>query len=254
MSWAIDSTRAGPEGYTYSGVAVRLDGTPSGAPVERSEALAALRGIRFSGWVADPDDGWVLAVAAHARGAIAAGRQGVLEVGADLARRLPATVVAVRVVDDRQLVFAVWVDGGEVGRYVSDPSYGLAQDDVLTDPLGAEHAEAFAAAVGRPEAADELGELLAEEFDAESVIESERLLGVLRLLGLPGWLVSAASLPRDVPGGPRARDLTRLGAGRPGFVGRVAERATQIVRNRRRLPPAVVDPPRGARDIDPWLF
>jgi hypothetical protein len=178
----------------------------------------------------------------------------VIGVGEWLAQRLATTVAVVRVVDDRQLLLAIWSDGDEVGRYVSDPSHGLGQDDVLSDPLGTEHAGAFAAALGRPEAADELAELLAEEFDPDSVIESERLAGVLRLLGLPGWLVAAASLPRDVPGGPRAADFTRLGAGVPGLRGRMVGRAAQVVRARRRPPPAVLDPPRSDQNPDPWLF
>jgi len=78
---------------------------------------------------------------------------------------------------------------------------------------------------------------------------------VLRLLGLPRWLVAAGSLPRDPPTGPRARDLTRLGAGVPGLLGRVRGRAVNVVRRRRPPPPVVTDPPRGrGADIDPWLL
>src|SRR6266536_1479437 len=119
-------------------------------------------------------------------------------------------------------------------------------------PLGIEHAAAFAAACGHPEAAEDLAELLAEELDPESVIESERLVGVLRLLGLPRWLVAASSLPRDVPTGLRAPDVTRLGAGVPGFLGRVCGRAADLVRRRRPPPPAVTEAPRGGADVDPW--
>jgi hypothetical protein len=150
---------------------------------------------------------------------------------------------------------ALWADGDEVGRYVSGPSYGLAAaDDTLSAPFGVEHAAAFAAACGHPEAADDLAELLAEELDPESVIESERLAGVLRLLGLPRWLVAAPSLPHDVPTGPRAADMTRLGAGVPGLLGRVCGRAADLVRRRRPPPPAITDAPRGGADIDPWAL
>jgi hypothetical protein len=86
------------------------------------------------------------------------------------------------------------------------------------------------------------------------VIESERLASLLRLLGLPTWLVAAASLPHDVPTGPRAAEVTRLGAGRPGLLGWVRGRATDLVRRRRPPPPAVIDPPRGPTDVDPWLL
>jgi hypothetical protein len=237
----------GPPGYTYGALAVRGSDQPD-------RLLAALRAIRFSGWVAPPADGWGIAVPARAAGTVAAGRRGLLEVGAGLASQLGTTVIAVRVLRDRQLVLAVWSGGDEVGRYVSDPAYGLDDKDVLPSPLGAEHAAAFAAALDKPEVAGQLEDLLLEELDADSVIESERLAEVLRMLGLPRWLISSASLPRDVPGGPRARDLTRLGAGVPGVPGRLLGGAVDVVRSRRSPPPVVADPPRAAPGMDPWLF
>jgi hypothetical protein len=157
------------------------------------------------------------------------------------------------VVADRQLVLVAWADGAEIGRYVSDPSQGPeADDDTLPDPLGVSCAAAFAAACGRPEAADELAEVLSEELDPDSVIESERLTTVLRLLGMPRWIVASASLPGDVPAGPRAHELTRLGAGTEGVTGWVRARAADVVRRRRPPPPVFTDAPSGA-DIDPWL-
>jgi hypothetical protein len=243
----VPGTTGGPSGYTYGALAVR-------APDQRGRLLAALRAIRFSGWVSPPEDEWVLAVAEHPHGAVAAGRRGLVEVAAWLAPELDTTVVAVRVLRDRQLVLGVWSGDDEVGRYVSDPAYGQEDENVLPFPIGAEHAEAFAAAVGKPEAAGELAELLAEELDPDSVIESERLVGVLRTLALPSWLVASVTLPRDVPGGPRARQLIRLGAGVPGVAGRVVGPAVAVVRSRLRPPPVVADPPRGAPGPDPWLF
>jgi hypothetical protein len=234
---------AGPAGYTYGAVAVRGADAPG--------VLAALREVRFTGWLAPPDDGWQVAVAAAGAGTVAAGRRGVVGLGEWLADRLGGTVLAVRVVADRQLLLALWAGGEERGRYVSDPSYGA--DDLLPEPIGAEHAAAFAAGCGRPEAADDLAELLAEELDPDTVIESERLGGVLALLGLPAWLVSASSLPRDVPAGPRAAELTRLGAGVPGILGRLSGRAAEVVRRRRPPPsPVPADAPRGGPD--PWMF
>jgi hypothetical protein len=232
---------AGPVGYTYATVL---------AQVTTDDVLPALRKVRFSGWVTPPEDGWVIAIAASGAGTVAAGRRGVLGVGEWLASRLPGSVLAIRVVADRQLLLAAWTDGAEIGRYLSDPAYGF-DDDTLPEPLGAEHAAAFAAACGHPEAGDDLAELLAEELDPDSVIESERLAGVLRLLGLPSWLVAVSSLPRDVPTGPRAAELTRLGAGATGVLGRVRGRAAAVVR-RRPPPPAVTDAPRGG--VDPWLL
>lgn len=236
----------GTSGYTYAAVLVR-------GPHE--DVRAALREIRFSGWLAPPEGGWLVVVARHGNGTVAAGRRGVIGVGEWLADRLGATVLAVRVVSDRQLVVAVWQGTDEVGRYVSDPSVGFAkEDEVLSEPLGVEHAAAFAQACGHPEAADDLAELLAEELDPDSVIESERLGTVLRLLGLPRWVVAAASLPKDVPTGPRAAEVTRLGAGVPGLRGRIYGRAVDIVRRHRRPPPPIADPPRATADVDPWLL
>jgi hypothetical protein len=245
----------GPSGYTYAGVMVRVDGVPSGRQCTRPDVLAALRELRFSGWLGQQEGGWLVAVASSGDGTVAAGRRGVIGVGEWLAARFAVTVLAIRVVADRQLLLALWAEGDAVGRYVSDPSHGLdADDDILPDPLGVEHAAAFAAACGHPEAADDLAELLAEQLDPDSFIESERLGSVLRLLGLPRWLVAASALPRDVPTGPRAADVTRLGAGLPGLLGWVCGRAVNIVRRRRPPPPAIVDAPRGGADIDPWLL
>lgn len=249
MGNGIGSER-GPAGLSYAGIVVRLDAPAVG----RQQVLDALRALRFTGWLGPEEQGWVVAVAQRGAGTVAAQRRGVLGVAEDLAGRLGATLVAVRVAADRQLALSVWVDGEEVGRYVSDPSHGLSDQTVLSDPLGAEHAGDFASAVGRPEAGDDLAELLADELAGEDEIESERLSRVLRLLGLPDWLVAASSLPRDVPGGPRSREFTRLGAGRPGIAGRLAGSAAQVARARRRPPPVVADPPRADPSADWGLW
>jgi hypothetical protein len=242
----------GPSGYTYAAVVIRVDDPPR----SRDDVLAALRELRFSGWVGQPEDGWLPAVMASGDGTVAAGRRGVAGVGEWLAERFGGTVVALRVVRDRQLLVAVWADREEVGRYLSDPSFGLGPgDDTLPDAYGVEHAAAFAAVCGHPENAEDLEELLGEELDPDSVFESERLAGVLRLLGLPRWLVAAPSLPHDVPTGPRRREVTRLGAGVPGARGWLWGRAVNVVRKRRLPPPAVTDAPRGSSPgMDPWLM
>ena len=241
----------GPSGYTYAAVVIRVDDPP----LTRDDVLAALRELRFSGWVGQPEDGWLAAVLASGDGTVAAGRRGAAGVGEWLADRFGATVVAVRVVRDRQLLVAMWADSEEVGRYLSDPSYGLGPgDDTLPDAYGVEHAAAFAAACDHPENAEDLEELLGEELDPDSVFESERLAGVLRLLGLPRWLVAAPSLPHDVPTGPRRSEVTRLGAGIPGGLGWLSGRTVNVVRRRRPPPPAVTDAPRGSTGMDPWLM
>lgn len=237
----------GPVGHSYAVVL-------AGAAAERSEVLAALRGLRFSGWLAQPEDGWLPAVARPAAGTVASGRRGVIGVGAALAERFDVPVLALRVLTDRQLMLAAWAEGEEVGVYVSDPSKEPgADEDTLDDPLGTRHADAFAAVCDRPDAGDELGDLLSERLDPESTIESERLGRVARLLGLPTWLVAAATLPRDIPTGPGRRDLTRLGAGVPGLPGVVTGWAANLVRKRRPPPPAIADPPISS-GMDPWLM
>ena len=75
----------GPSGYTYAAVLVRQapDAEPS------AELLATLRGIRFSGWVAPAEDGWVAVVPAD-EGTVASGRRGVVGVGEVLAETTSA--------------------------------------------------------------------------------------------------------------------------------------------------------------------
>jgi hypothetical protein len=237
----------GPEGHTYAAVLVRGAG--------RDDVLRALRALRFTGWVAPPDRDWVVAAAVPGTGPVAAGRRGVAGVAERLAADLDTTTLAARVRSDRQLLLAMWTGGDEVGRYLSDPSREPdADEDVLPDPVGAEHAAAFAAACDRPMAAGDLAELLDGTLDPDSTIESERLGAVLRRLGLPTWPVAAAALPRDIPTGPGRRDLVRLGAGVPGLPGIVLGRAANTVRRRRSPPPVVPDPPRGSTGMDPWLM
>ncbi|MGR0319514.1 hypothetical protein [Agromyces sp. ZXT2-3] len=238
----------GPIGDTYGAVIARAD--------DAAHVVEALRGIRFTGWIAPPEDGWVVAIGDPGDGTVATGRSGVLEVGAALAAALDTVVVVARVVLDRQLVLAAWRGPEVLGRYSSDPSRERGADEgVLAEPFGAEHADVFAAAVGRADASDELADVLGEELDPDSVFESERLARVLGLLGLPGWIVAAGSLPREVPTGPRTADLVRLRAGVEGPRGVVPGRAIASARRRMPPPPAIADPPRADDSgIDPWLL
>lgn len=243
----------GPDGYSYGAVMLRTD--VADAPAVEG----ALRELRFTGWVAPESDGWIVALGDPGAGVVARGRRGVLEVGADLAARLGATVLVARVRRDRQLGLAAWHGDDEVARYCSDPSEEPDADrEVLSDPVGVASAPALAALVGRPEAAEALTELLDEDLDTESVFESERLRGVLRLLSLPDWVVAAGSLPRDIPTGPRAAELTRMRVGRTGAAGVLANAALRRLRRRWSPPPVIADPPRegmgGMEGIEPWMF
>ncbi len=230
-------------GASYAGLFVRA---------ERDSVLDQLVGRRFSGWVGPQQQSWVLAVASTAEGPVAGGRRPIEVLTAEVAAALATVALAVRVHRDRVLYLTGWHAGEHLGDYVSDPSvetpsgevpveddpYGGLEVygplDTFPEPQGAWHAPAFATACGRPGAAADLGELLGETLDHDSVFESERLAQALRLLGLPTWLVSAPSLPGDVPGGPSRADLVQLGAGRSGLGGRIGGLVTGLVRRRRR--------------------
>ena len=243
---------AGTSGESYG--AILLPSAGSTAPTTAT-VLPVLRGIRFSGWIAPPDDDWLVILGDPGGGVVAAGRRGVIGVGALLAAT-SAAVLVIRVRRDRQLAIVAWRDGEEVGRYCSDPSQEPgAGDDVMSDPIGEDHAEDFAALCGHADATDDLAELLSEELDSDSVFESERLFRVLRMLGLPNWIVAAASLPRDIPTGPRARQLTRLRAGATGLAGVVENAIVRRARRRRPPPPVIADPPRSSMPgLEPWMF
>ncbi|MCY1141050.1 hypothetical protein OWR29_23885 [Actinoplanes sp. Pm04-4] len=237
----------GPVGDSYA-VALVRDG-------EAAAVLEVLRRIRFTGWVGPAEGGWLPVIAVPGSGAVATKRRGIAGVGEALAQDLKATVLVLRVLADRQLAVVAWTGDEEVGRYVSDPSREPgAEEDVLDDPLGVSSADEFAEAAGHPERGGELAELLDEHLDPESVIESERLARMLRLLALPTWLVAVATLPRDIPTGPGARDLTRLGFGLPGPGGVIVARLARVLRRRRPPPPIIADPPQGSSGMDPWLM
>lgn len=237
----------GPGGETYAAVLVR-DG-------DAAAVTGVLRRIRFTGWIAPAANGWLPVVAVPGNGTVAAGRRGIVGVGATVAEELGADVLAFRVLRDRQLALVAWAGGEETGRYVSDPSREPgAEEDVLPDPLGVRDAAAFASVAGHPERGADLAELLAERLDPDNVIESERLARLLRLVELPTWLVAAATLPRDIPTGPGSRELTRLGFGLPGPGGVICARLALVVRRRRRPPAVIADPPQGGSDLDPWLM
>lgn len=236
-------------GYSYGAVIL------PGDDAVRDDAIAQLRGIRFSGWIAPAREGWIVVVGDPGAGVVASRRRGVVEVGAALAERAGTAVLALRVHTDRQLALVAWRAGEEVARYSSDPSMGLDDDEVLSEPVGAEHSETFAALWDRDEAAEELGELLADELDTDSTYESERLKAVLQLLRLPTWVVSAGELPRPVPTGPPKREFLRLRVGRAGFAGRARNLFVRRLRRRWSPPPIIDDPPRaGGGGLESWMF
>jgi hypothetical protein len=211
-----------PADYSYAGVLVRA---------ARGELLRHLADAGFSGWVGPQEDDWVVLVPARPRGAVTATGLDLETLGVEVARRFDALTLATAVERDRLLRLAMWDGSRELGRYVSNPAYGVPDDDeVWPEPEGAEHAHAYATACGHADRAEELTELLGEMLDEESQIESERLSTALRLLGLPRWLVAANSLPKDVPSGPPAREFVRLFRGGTGVPARMRAWLIGLVR------------------------
>ena len=80
----------GVAGETYGAALVASDGAT------RDAVVGVLRDIRFTGWIAPPDGGWIVAIGDPGDGTVAADRRGVLEVAAVLADRLGTTAFAVR--------------------------------------------------------------------------------------------------------------------------------------------------------------
>ena len=167
---ADSSQVGGPDGHSYGAVILPTrDAT-------RTDLLQELGGIRFTGWIAPPEQDWLVVLGDPGDGVVADERRGIIEVGALLAEQLRGPVLAVRVRHDRQLALVAWRAAEEVARYCSDPSREPDADrEVLSEPVGAEYAGAFAQLWNRPDAAEPLSELLEEELDPDSVYESERL-------------------------------------------------------------------------------
>jgi hypothetical protein len=244
------SAESEPEGETYGAVILPAEALTPDA------ILAVLREIRFSGWIAPPRDGWVVLLGDPGDGVVADDRRGVIEVASELAGRTASAVIAVRVRRDRQLGIVAWRNGEELGRYCSDPSREPGADkEVLDQPFGAELAGSLAELLDRADAVEAVTELLDEELDPDSVYESERLRSLLRLLGLPAWIVAAGALPEDIPTGPKAAELTRLRAGATGYTGRTLGPALRALRRRQTPPPVIADPPRSlCGGFEEWML
>lgn len=247
---ASSSQVGGPDGHSYGAVILPA------SEATRPDLLRILNVIRFTGWIAPAQGGWLVVLGDPGDGVVADERRGIIEVGELLAERLRGPVLAVRVRHDRQLALVAWRAAEEVARYCSDPSREPDADEhVVAEPVGAEYAGAFAQLWDRPDAAEQLSELLAEELDPDSVYESERLGAVLRLLTLPAWIVAAGALPRKMPRGPAVADLVRLRAGLQGVAGRSRDALLRPVRRRQSAPPVIEDPPTSAgTGIEPWMF
>lgn len=223
-----------PAGLSYAGVYAR------GA---REAVIEALGALGFSGYVGPQEGAWVVAVAANPRGAVASGKRRVDDVARESAATLGAVVLAVEVDRDERLRLWPFEEADALPAYDSappqedgEPAYTLDDfgNPVLPDGAPADGEMVAAALLATLEVADEddaLVHLLDEEL-GEDTSESERLVAVLRLLGLPTWIVSSDSLPKRVPGGPDKDEVIRLGAGKTGLSGRVADALRRPVRQR----------------------
>lgn len=233
MSFYGETEVGGPNGLTYGLLLTRLP---------RPELLEVLGAERFSGWVGPTQDGWTVAVPQAPLGHVAARRRRLPALAELIAEQTGALTVSAVVLKDEVLRLWAGRDGSQLMDYVSDPSVGAEDAPLELDPfgnpvgisdgpIGAYGASALARAADRPEVADDLHELLAEQL-GESENESERLQRTARLLGWPGWLVAVDSLPRRIPGGPDASEFVRLRAGRTGMSGIAADRAARVVRRK----------------------
>ena len=239
-----------PGGHSYGAAIIPAD------ELTAADVRGVLGGIRFTGWIAPAQDGCIVVLGEPGDGVVADGRRGIIEVAGVLAERVTGPVLAARVRRDRQLALVAWRGGQEVARYCSDPSVEPgADEDVLAEPFGAADAEVIADAWAGREAAEPLTELLDEELDPDSVFESERLGRVLRLLGLPAWLVAAGELPHALPRGPRTSELLRLRVGRTGLAGLALGALVRPVRRRRHPPAVIAEPPKGSgMGFEEWMF
>lgn len=225
----------GQGGVSYSGVYISAD---------RDHVLAGLGDMRFTGYVGPQEGDWLLAVAGNPLGKVAGDRRRIADVAHDLATALEAITLAVEVDSDTRL--RIWgFDGVDtLPPYDSQPpdddDYGGLQLDDFGNPVmtGAfvdndDVAQALLTTFRVDDDDDELAELLDEDL-GEDTSESERLTRILRILGLPTWIVSSDSLPRRVPGGPDKDQVIRLGAGKPGVQGRFAAALTKPIRPKRK--------------------
>ncbi len=236
----------------------------------RDDVVAFLGEIKFTGWIGPVQGLWILIVAENPLGQVAAARRTLDQTAKELAARTRSLTMSAAVSKDTSLRLGLYDgeeriahldtnpaedEGGfavnEFGEPVgpesgSDAESGFMLDefgepmvDEFGEPIGAmmmDDAEddefvhaPIARAFGRPDLAEELTELL-EESLSEDQSESERMTSLARMLDLPTWLVSSASLPKRIWGAPDPSEMTRLRAGRQGLSGAVLGSAVRRLR------------------------
>jgi len=247
-----------PEGPSCAGVFVAT---------ARDDVLEVLASLGFSGWVGPQQDEWVLAVAENPLGAVASAKRHIGDLGRELGRATGSVTFAAQIRRDRALRLWLFDGSREVVVLDTDPNDdadGVDEAAIRLDEFGnpvldtgtldefgepvavagaglpdggdgqdePEYAP-LALALGRPEAAAEITELLQSEL-TEDESESERFTALAKLAGLPTWLVSANVLPKQIWGGPSRAELTRLHLGRAGASGAIAG---ALARRTTRRPP-----------------
>ena len=233
------------DGYTYSGVFVRAEhGTLLGhldrATVHRLARSAGGR-LGCSRWPRRPT------------GPVAGRDASLLTLARTLASDLSTIVIVARVERDRVLRLDGWDGTGddgeeaprELGGYLSDPTVDAEDDDVaFPEPEGAHHAEAYAHACERPEAAEALFEVLAED-DRPAERLRVRAPGHRAAAARPATLADL----RAVPAQGRAGRTAAHGAGAAGRRPVRSQRAGDRCRHRGAAapPPAAVGPAEGGR-------
>lgn len=224
----------GEAGLSYAGVY---------AAAERDRVIAALGEMRFTGYIGPQEGAWVLSIAGNPLGKVAGKKRRINDVARELATTLEVVTLAVEVDKDERL--RLWGFDGDAHLPVydsqppdDDEPGGIVLDDFGNPVMGEGAfvdnemvAVSLLAAFDADDEDGKLNELLDEDL-GEDTNESERLTGILRVLGLPTWIVSSDSLPRRVPGGPDREQVLKLGAGKPGVQGWFADALRRPARPR----------------------
>ncbi|WP_454300828.1 hypothetical protein [Salana multivorans] len=231
--------------------------------VTQEAVLEALSAARFTGWVSpaldvleiveasefavglaagrtesskekeavEPGEGvaWTVAVPETPLGHVAGDKTTLRELAASIAETLGTAAIAVLVRKEELLTVSGHVKAETWVSYASDAHILRPDDEFAWGPEGAHGAGALSRMSGHPEAEEAVYEILSED-EGEDFNESERVLGLGRLLGWPQWLVSVSGLPKRLLRGPAPEDFVRLRAGATGFGSRTKSRLTKVKR------------------------
>lgn len=179
----------------------------------------------------EPGEGvaWTVAVPETPLGHVAGDKTTLRELAGAIAQTLATRTATVLVRRESLLTLTGHVDGETWVNYASDAHQVRPEDEFAWGPEGAHGAGALARLSGHPEAEKAVYELLSAN-EGEDFNESERVVGLARLLGWPQWLVSVGGLPKRLLRGPDPDEFVRLRAGATGFGSRTKSRLTKVKR------------------------